>query len=136
MPRADRSRRVRAFARDISDRTQTTIEATYDTGARWYLHWTDGPIRSGVRADAEAADLAGAQITTSRSLSARAIAVGAVRLAAAGELSSSRRWGSDPVTFTWKVSSVRDGTGSSASPIFPDQRALSRSRPANRSHPY
>src|SRR2546421_10893085 len=40
-----------------------------------------------------------------------------------------------PVTYIWKVPSVAGWIRPSASPIFPDQRALSRSRPATAAHP-
>jgi hypothetical protein len=90
---SDRSRRVRAFAHDLSDRLQADIKATYDSGSRWYLEWVDGPTRATVRAAVDTADLAGAQIRTARGRSVRAAAVAAVRLAAAGEFTIGRRWG-------------------------------------------
>jgi hypothetical protein len=93
MSGSDRPRRVRAFARDLSTRLQASIQATYDSGTRWHLEWVDGPTRAAVRAAVDAADLAGAQIQTSRSASTRAVAAGAVRLAASGEFAIGRRWG-------------------------------------------
>jgi len=81
MSGSDRPRRIRALAQTLSARTQTEIRPTYDTGARWYLEWTDGPTPAAVRAAVDATDLAGAEIRLYRSLSARAVAVGAVRLA-------------------------------------------------------
>src|SRR6266536_5292682 len=93
MSGSDRPRRVRAFAHDLSTRLQARIQATYDSGTRWYLEWVDGPTRAAVRDAVDAADLAGAQIQTSRSVSSRAVAVGAVRLAVSGEFAIGRRWG-------------------------------------------
>jgi hypothetical protein len=116
MSGSDRPRRVRGLAQTLSTRTQTDVRATYDNGARWYLEWTDGPTVAEVRAAVVATDLAGAEIRTYRTVSARAVATGAIRLAAAGELTIGRRW-SQP------LDQVRDALDDVAHPDRPrDQR--------------
>ena len=93
MAGTDRPRRVRVLSQTLSTQTQTEIRVTHDSGARWYLEWTDGPTRTAVRAAVDAADLAGAEIRLYRTSTARAVALCAVRLAATGELGIGQRWG-------------------------------------------
>lgn len=93
MAGTDRPRRIRALAQTLSTQTQAELRVTHEGGARWYLEWTDGPTRTAVREAVDAADLAGAEIRLYRTFTARAVALGTVRLAAAGELGIGRRWG-------------------------------------------
>ena len=86
---------VRAFARELSARFDTSIEAGHEHGAGWMLEWTDGPTRYAVHDAAKAADLRGAEIQTSRSLSPCAYALAALRLRERGEFGpflASERW--------------------------------------------
>lgn len=83
---ADRARKVRAFARTLEDRFGGRFDAEYDTGAKWRLDWVDGPAGDTVRALADPADLAGADLRLWRRHSLKAIAVTSIRMAAAGKL--------------------------------------------------
>lgn len=92
----DRARQVRAVVRDLSTRAGTEIRASFEAGT-WRLEWSDGPTPRGVMSDLATADLA-AEITIHRSLSARAVALGAIRLAAVGGFApTSRRRPADQV---------------------------------------
>lgn len=92
----DRARQVRALVRDLSRRVGTEIRATYDAGT-WRLEWSDGPTPQMVTADLAKTDV---EITIHRSLSARAVALGAIRLAAAGGFARQRRPPVDQVEAT------------------------------------
>ncbi|MEU2076586.1 hypothetical protein [Streptomyces sp. NPDC013489] len=80
-----RSRQAALLARHLFEVTGTTGELVYDTGVRWNLHWTDGPLREEMRAHLDAA-LAGYRyaemrdrtIHCSRSYSERAWAARAI----------------------------------------------------------
>ena len=82
----DRPRRVRAFARKLSDSAGAEFTAQHDVGAEWTLEWVDGPTPETVQAAADVADLGGARLRLRRYHSARAHALVAIRLAHAGKL--------------------------------------------------
>ncbi|SNT65866.1 hypothetical protein SAMN05421812_12812 [Asanoa hainanensis] len=84
MTGTDRPRRLRTLARELEKRYGAPVEPTHDNGPVWRLEWTDGPGMATVRALVDAADLAGAQVRLYRSHSMMAIALTAIRLAAAG----------------------------------------------------
>lgn len=88
----DRARLVRAFVRDLSAATGVEFRHVYEAGAVWRLEWTDGPTPSTVMAALAAADLAGVDLTCHRSLSARAVALGALRSALDGAFTVQRGW--------------------------------------------
>ncbi|MFE6166223.1 hypothetical protein ACFQ7F_45880 [Streptomyces sp. NPDC056486] len=50
-----RSRQAALLARHLFDVTGTTGELIYDTGVRWKLNWTDGPLYEEMRAHLDAA---------------------------------------------------------------------------------
>lgn len=80
-----RSRQAALLARHLFEVTGATGELVYDTGVRWNLYWTDGPLREEMRAHLAAA-LAGYRyvemrdrtINCSRSHSERAWAARAI----------------------------------------------------------
>lgn len=85
-PAVTRPRRVRAFASELESRFGGRFEASYDTGGIWCLNWVDGPSRTTVRALADKVNLAGATLWLHRGYSMKALALTAIRMAAAGKL--------------------------------------------------
>jgi hypothetical protein len=107
---------VRAFARDLSERTGVSIEVSYDSGPRWHLEWSDGPSRDAVIKAATKTDLAGAVIVTHRHYSTRAVALGSIRLAA-----STTTYGhSTAETRTWRIEETLEEVD------YPDRAADAR----------
>jgi hypothetical protein len=83
---ADRARKVRQFARALEQQFGDQFDIDYDTGAKWRLEWVNGPSEPTVRALADAAELAGADVRFYRRYSTKAIAVTAIRMKTAGRL--------------------------------------------------
>ena len=82
----DRARRVRAFAKGLEDQFGVRFEAAYDSGPTWSLSWTDGPGFAAICEAGDAADLAAAKLRFYRLRSTKALALTAIRMAAAGRL--------------------------------------------------
>ncbi|MEV4212547.1 hypothetical protein [Micromonospora sp. NPDC049662] len=109
MAGSDRSRRMRALARDLEGQYGTRFEAVYDSGPNWRLDWADGPSYATIRKVVDAAELSGATLRLYRGHSMKAIALTAIRMAAAGKLGRHDGAGarSGPL---WMVESELTGT--------------------------
>lgn len=80
-----RSRQASLLARHLTDVTGTNVELVYDSGARWNLSWTDGPLYEEMRTHLDTAlagyryvDMRDRQIDMRRSHSERAWAARAI----------------------------------------------------------
>lgn len=50
-----RSRQAWQLAQHLTEVTGTTVELVYDSGPRWHMSWTDGPVYEEMRAHLDAA---------------------------------------------------------------------------------
>ena len=85
---------MRALARDLEKQFGTRFEVQYDSGALWYLSWSNGPVWQSVDAVVQqaSAGLDGAEVRLRRSTGGkRVIALAVIRVARAGELEPGAR---------------------------------------------
>ncbi|MFI9031162.1 hypothetical protein [Streptomyces sp. NPDC053560] len=90
-----RSRQAALLSRHLSEVTGVDVTLSYDTGARWVLGWTDGPLPEEMRAHLDAAlaghryaELRDRTIECARTCSARAWAARAIASRREGTLAT------------------------------------------------